>query len=298
MRKQILFTLITLFSITSVFAQFGMKKKVKNAKLLKERILLVPVEDSEFGQRLKSTVEDIWTYHEKIKFITPEELKVMRKNRKERKAYAVLYFFEAGRRTNYTGNAVKIGFLERKKPVHYVITSSVHVNLKPVSKNEKENTNKADLVFAVEQLQQQLVSLTKYKKTKRKEIVKMLKEHNDTILKKLKTKTLLIGENFFSKKGLKEFKKNYKYDYKIVSKEVIDDAIVNSYDDKFYIKGIAQVSIPLKNSRKLTNNSPMTVVTYSIYDSVTNKAIYIFLSSNADLKFSRKDLKKFINSID
>ncbi|WP_298425766.1 hypothetical protein [uncultured Kordia sp.] len=54
-----------------------MKKKVKQSNLLKEKTLLVPIEDSEFGKRLKSAIQNIWTFNEQVKFVTKEEFKVL-----------------------------------------------------------------------------------------------------------------------------------------------------------------------------------------------------------------------------
>lgn len=290
MKKQLVCLLISLLAISSAFAQFGMKKKVKQAKQVKERILLVPVEDSEFGERFKTVIQNNWTYNEEIKYVTPKEFKTISKNKKERKAYAVLDFLEDSRRFKYLKNAVTVRFLEEKKPVHHIIIHSVYKDSKSDSKKVKDNVNEADLLFAVHQLQSQLIKLTKYKKTKRKEVMKNLQKYNDSILKDLKTKTLLVEETMFSKKALKEFKETYKYPYEIVHKEVIDDAIINSYDDTVYVKGILQTSSLSKVS------GVIVMVNYSIYDSVTNEQVYAFFSGR-DINLTVKDIKNLVKSM-
>lgn len=298
MKKQLLFVLVTLISMASAFAQPGMKKKVKKAKQLKERILLVPVEDSEFGKRFKSAVEKTWTYNENVKFITEEEFKKFKKNKKERKSYAVLDFYESDRRTDNLGSVVKVSLLDKvNSPVHYIMISAIHMTNKFNKKNKKEKINEADLLFAIAQLHSQVINLTKYEKMDRKVIIKKLQEHNENALKDLKTKTLLIDENMLTKRALKEFKANYKYPYKVVPKEVIDDAITNSYDDKIYIKGILQATGFIREVTDFTNNSSlMTIVTYSIYDSETNDQIYLLLPMG-NFNLSKKDVKNFLEKI-
>lgn len=299
MKKQLVCFLIFLLSISSMFAQFGMKKKVKNATLLKERILLVPVETSEFGEQLKAAVQKVWTYNKDIRFITEGELKTFRKNKKERKNYAVLDYLDAGLHTNDLGDVIKIGFLDNSYPVHALMISSVDTDSESFSKIEKKDINEADLLFYVRQLQEQLINLTKYKKMSRIKIAKKIQKINADGIKTLKTKTLLIEKNALTKKALKEFKANYKYDYKIVSKEVIDDAIINSYDDKLYIKGIAQVSGKLDDRVGVLpndrNDHIVKIVTYAIYDSATNDVAYTFLSMR--IKLSQKDVKNFLKDI-
>ncbi|MGH1384656.1 hypothetical protein [Kordia sp.] len=312
MRKQILFTLITLFSITSVFAQPGMKKKVKQAKLLKEKILLVPIEDSEFGERFKAAVQEIWTFNENVKFVTEEEFKTFLKNKKERETYAYLNYADFISVGLHPGNIIKVSLLGKAAPIYYVTVSSEYLasiptlnSSKVISTNKKEEISKADLLFAVKQLQNHVFSFSKYKKMSRKEAMKAYKEGLDGV-KVLKNKTLLIEENTLTRKALKKIKSIYKYDYKIVTKEVIEDAIVNSYEDKVYIKGLAIIQPPMTSNalNSINDYGTFTMVTYGIYDSVTNESIYAFIPTSkvsisiaVKKKISLKDLKKLAADI-
>lgn len=313
MKKQILFALITLFSITSAFAQFGMKKMVKNTKLLKEKTLLVPIEDSEFGERFKAAVQEIWTYNENVKFVTEEEFKSFLKNKKDRDTYAYLSYADFIKVGFHPGNIVKVSFLDKVAPIYYVTVSSEYIGTKFLNFSskvitivEKEEISKADLLFAVKQLHTHIVSFNKYKKMNRKDAMKAYKEGLNG-LEVLKNKTLLIEENTLTKKALKKIKSIYKYDYKVVSKEVIDDAIVNSYEDKVYIKGLAQIQPPMRKSNDLNsldNYGTFTMMTYAIYDSVTNEVVYAFIPANkvhvsigVKKKLSFKDLKNLAKNI-
>ncbi|WP_298514575.1 hypothetical protein [uncultured Kordia sp.] len=313
MKKQILFALFTLFIVSTSVAQMGMKKKMKQAKLLKEKILLVPVEDSDFGQRLKTAVQENWTFNKEIKFVTKEELKVFRKNKKERDAYAYLDYTSSPKIGMYPGNVIKVSFLGEASPIYYTAVSTEYARnifgknaSKVVATNKKKDFTKADLLFAVKQLQLNIDSFTKYKKMKRKEIMKAYKEQLKGV-SVLKNKTLLIDANTFTKKALKKFESMYKYEYEIVSKEVIDDAIINSYEDKAYIKGIAQIQPPMRKSKSiLSDDGTLSMISYSVYDSATNEVIYVFVPSNGisisinrvKKKITFKDLKQFIKLID
>lgn len=159
--------------------------------------------------------------------------------------------------------------------------------------------NNANTTFIVQQIQHFLngrINLKSGKKS-RKELKKKLK----TRAPKLKTKTLLLDEQLITSKLKKKIKTIYPYEYKIVTKEIIDKAIIEKIENITHIRPISAIQITnasgsVKVSKKLylqyvINSLNSKVLTYLA------PRISIGMSGDGNGQNSPIDIKKIVKSI-
>jgi hypothetical protein len=278
-----------------------MKKTMEKVQELSKRTLLVMLDDDEISDEdFKSAVERIWTFNKEIEFISLDRLKEIRKNKKSAKNYAYLIYKKGGVTNNYPGESVRVGLLEKNSPIYY---QSIEFDKK---------LNEADMTFALNRLHDYVSGMVSYKKMSKKDMMKAFKEH-EGIAKKIKDKTLLIDETLMKSNKLKKtIESGYKYEYKVVSKEVIDQAIVTKDDSVYYIKSVVQANAPSDNrnpgasingvnvSAKISRTYATRI--YSVYDPTTGNAAYTFGLPTGGInktptRLKAKDLELFFKAI-
>ena len=114
-----------------------------------------------------------------------------------------------------------IGLTNKKKPVYSMMYTTLH-------------PTEADLTFIIQQFQNYLISRVELKtgEKSKKEIKAELIENANL----LKTKTLLFDEEFVDKNLKEDISSIYKYDYKLTTKEDIDQAILSRNKDIAYVR--------------------------------------------------------------
>ncbi|TXE16369.1 hypothetical protein ES692_12615 [Psychroserpens burtonensis] len=115
--------------------------------------------------------------------------------------------------------------------------------------------NNADATFIVQQIQHFLNGRIELKSGNKSR--KDLKKEFKARAIKLKTKTLLLDEQLITSNLKKKIKTIYPYEYKIVSKEIIDKAIIEKIENIAYIRPIPAIQI--------TNTSGSEKVSKQLY---------------------------------
>lgn len=271
--KKIIIVSFLLLICTSVSAQFGMKKKIEQLKNIKERTLLIVLEDlNQLNKKsqdydFENIFNDIWTLNKEFRIISKSELKIIRKNKSDRDKFAYLLYSDTSSYNNFPGNSISIGLLEKNICTYYQYI------------NYNENIYQGDLYFTIQRLHQDLIDLINYKRPSKKDMLALHKKQKEdaSILKERK---LLIDEDIVDKKLNSFLLSNYKYEFQIVKKEIINNAILNKDENIIYIRKLDQVSPPVsrtaRSSFDLEHKSNLISVKYSIYNANNGKVIYFF----------------------
>ncbi len=123
-----------------------------------------------------------------------------------------------------------LGLMEERKPIFSMQYDSFR------------DFNKADAIFVAQQFDFYFKGRIKLddKKFKRKDLLNEMKEN----AKMLKSKTLYLDKERMSSGLENDLKSLYKYNYKLASKEEIDNAIINGTEGIVYVKfvPVAQAS--------------------------------------------------------
>nr|WP_321231241.1 hypothetical protein [uncultured Psychroserpens sp.] len=230
MKKTFLFLSIILFFNQSQ-AQLGFGK-IEDIKTIKEVPLLIilktPNEENikklkrkgeaelneyydeieSYNKNIQEGFKDSWTFSNDIRFIGGDELKNYATKSNERK-YAYI-------RTVLINGSIQywISLVGKKKPVYSFLYQDL--------------PNSADFKYISQQIQNYLILRINLKTGKKSK--KELKKELESKAQILKTKTLLLDKNDLTKKLISQIKKVYKYQFKLTTKEEIDDAILNNSD--------------------------------------------------------------------
>nr|WP_321235255.1 hypothetical protein [uncultured Psychroserpens sp.] len=308
MKKLTTLLALVLLISTSTYAQMGMKKLMEESKEIKERILLVVLQDDEienfeqFNTTLKSVIDNNWVLHEDYKFISREELKTLRKNKKEAKNHAYLMYSSYAVVNNFPESSFRIGLLDKKICTHFQMIDS-----------DEDTFNTVDILFTIQRLQEIVTGLADYKKMSKSDFKNISKKQAEQV-QAIKGKTLLIDEDIVNDKTRKLLESKYKYAYKIVSKKEIDNAIAKKEKDVAFTKAIIQASAPTRSNKRNTlggeaitvrNSSSITAIIHSIYDAETGNAIYAFnmpkskvVLGGINSKMNHKDFEELIDALD
>ncbi len=270
MKKTILTVLVFILTFNYVNAQFGFGK-IEDVKRIKEVPLLAILQTKSekvikkiskskngdlekyysdienYNISLKKGFENSWNFSNEVKFITSEELETYNSESNTGKyAYFKIQIEKGdngfslikskGLITTYNYAIYLTG---EKKPVYSFMYSS-------------SLPNAADFKFISQQIQNYLTvrELLKSGEKSKNELKSEFYENAH----KIKDKTLLINKEDISDNLIEEIKNIYKYQYKLTSKEEIDEAILNNDKSKAYLKIVPQGQItgssgPLKVSK-------------------------------------------------
>lgn len=250
MKSMFLSILIGVITLTSAQAQFGYgkledvqqiqkvplfvvlmssdDKRIKKLSKKEDGKLELYLADIEaYNTALKNAFQNSWSFSNEIRFITDKELeKFDTKDNKRKYAYFKQIidknpgniFDHKGDITTYNYAVYLTG---KNKPVY----SFMYMTILP---------NEADFKLISQQIQVYLKSreLLKTKEKSKKELLAEIRANAPL----LKEKTLLLEEESLSKDVLQSLGELYKYPYRIVSREEIDDAILSNAKDIAYLR--------------------------------------------------------------
>ncbi|HSI70726.1 MAG TPA: hypothetical protein VK941_10870 [Gillisia sp.] len=259
MNKLIVLFLIGFISHSSVQAQFGYGKLEDVQQIQKVPLLVVLLSSNEkkvkklskkkngnleqyladidsYNTAVKNAFQNSWNFSTDIKYITSEELKEYNsKQNKDKYAYfrQLIDVGDIGNVFDHKGAITTYNYAiyltGKRKPVY----SHMYSTILP---------NEADFKLISQQIQGYLKAREslKTKEKSRKEILAEIKANAPL----LKQKTLLIEEENLSKSVLQSIGELYKYPYKIVSRDEIDQAIISDAKDMAYLRiiPVGQVS--------------------------------------------------------
>jgi len=280
MKKLIILVSIA-FICFSVNAQMGINKKsARDVETLRERPLLVVLMDEDeqqgdlegYNENIQKAVNDIWTFSPSIRYIDKEEWKAIYKDKDEAKKYAHLYYTEKMLQANAPNNSLLIGLVEKKVVTHFVFTPDVGL---------------ADLMLSVSNLQKDLEIGNNYKKVVKEQIKLSSKFLKDS----LEHKILYIDEGFVTKKLLKGIHDIYDYQYEIVSKEEIDDAIIAKDPKILFIRHF------VKAQRPSTQNGTTASMHFALKLVYNASNLEVISGTGAGDKIDTKDIEMFIKLI-
>lgn len=290
----------TLLVITDAQSSSLLKKIEKDPEKYKE----YSDEIDQYNLALKEAFTKTWTFSNKIEYITQEELASIEKDKSKKGNYA--YFDNQINRSpsRFTSSSSKagdpdtyslvLGLTDQKKPVYQMMYATLH-------------PSEADLTFIIQQFQNYLntrIALKTDKKSK-KDIREELKENANL----LKTKTLLLDENFVDDDLKKNINEIYKFKYKLTSKEEIDKAILSRNAEIAYIRAIP-ITQQSGGKNSVVKLSKLIFVQYVI--SAEDGKILGYaapsamglggnlgaLTSSSNRNTTEKDLEKIIKNID
>lgn len=244
--KKHLLIFFTLFLTISMNAQLGIKKKkMSEAKLIKELPLLVVLHeyDDPFYKKmnvmLKESMGKYWTFSDSIKFITKKELREFSKDKSKKDKYAYLMYSEKEYQANVPAGVFCIGLLKNKTFTHFKKFG-----------NPNKELSLADYKLGLFWLQKDLTlrfgigAVSKRAKI----LIKEFKE-------RMSQDTLLIDKDLINDEIKESLAKDYKYNYKIVSKEIIDNAILDELPNILYLKSFETLSRPITRTRSSSINT-------------------------------------------
>lgn len=270
-----------IFTCFSLNAQMGINKKsARDVETLRERPLLVVLMDEDeqngdmegYNENIQKAINDIWTFSPTVRFINKEEWKSISKDKDEAKKYAHLYYTKKMLQANAPNNSLLIGLVEKKVVTHFVFTPDVGL---------------ADLMLSVSNLQKDLEIGNNYKK-----IVKEQVKLSSRFLKdSLEYKILYIDEGFVTKKLLKGIHDIYDYQYEIVAKEEIDDAIIAKDDKIIFIRHF------VKAQRPTTQNGTTESMNLALKLVYNASNLEVISGTGAGDKIDIKDIEMFIQLI-
>lgn len=234
--KKILLIVATFLMCYNTNAQMGLlgKKPAEQVEQLKERPLLVVLGDEEvmdvYNENIKKAIDEVWTFCTDIRYISKDEWRKLAKDKDEAKKYAQLYFTARTLNANAPGSSLVIGLLENKISTNFYYTG---IGL-------------ADLTLALHNIQTDLEMGT----SNRTVLKNQQNEFSEYLTDSLQHKTLYIDKAVVGKKFLKQIDDIYKYDYKLVSKEEIDNAIINKDPNVLFIREFVRAQRPMTKTRR------------------------------------------------
>lgn len=234
--KKILSILFTLHLTISMNAQLGVQKnRLPEAELIKELPLLIVLHEyddplyKKMNVLLKEAIEKYWTYSKSYEFITKEKLRELSKDKSKKDKYAYLMYSEKLYQANVPAGVFCIGLLNKKTFTHF----------KKFGNPDKELTL-ADYKIGLNWLQRDLALPFGFGEVNKrnKVLIEELKE-------RISQDTLLIDEDLINDDLKKDIAEIYKNEYKIVSKEIIDKAIINETPNILYLKSLETLTRPI-----------------------------------------------------
>ncbi|XCF04981.1 hypothetical protein ABI125_09620 [Tamlana crocina] len=286
--KKLHLTFIAFLMLISVHAQYGITKKRKpEAEIIKTLPLLVVLHDYDdpLYQRmrvdLKEAMQKYWYYSEDITFVSKDELREYEKDKLKRDNYAYLMFSEKLYRANVPAGCFCIGLLNKKTFTHFKKFG-----------NYDEKLTMADYKQGLYWLQKDLETVFD---------AKTWKENNQNTIKafreNVETSTLLVDESLVTDDLKDQMESVYSYNYKIVTKEEIDRAIMSSSPNILYTKPYNYLSRPLVKSNdeghslaSMRDNVNVVVLNY-VYSAENNQPLAAF-KTKANKKTTLKHFKK------
>ncbi|WP_033958652.1 hypothetical protein [Psychroserpens jangbogonensis] len=269
-------------------AQLGLlgKKPVKQVETLRERPLLVVLWDEgeldDFNENIKKALDLAWTFSTDIRYISKDEWKTIYKDKDEAKKYAHLYYTKKMLGGNAPDHSLLIGLVENKVSTHFAFTP--HLGL-------------ADLIFSLKNIQIDLEIGNDYK-NKMKEMGKNASKFlNDS----LETKTVYFDEANVSKKFLKKIHDVYPFKYEIVSKEEIDDAILNKDSDILFFRQVVRAQRPLTKTRTdISGKTTAKTASMNVPVTFVYKASDLEIISGVGMgnDIGIKDVERFLSLMD
>ncbi len=268
-------------------AQLGInKKRMPEAELIKELPLLVVLHeyDEPFYEKmnvmLKDAIQKYWTYSEPVEFITKKELRELSKDKSKKDKYAYLMYSEKEYQANVPAGVFCIGLLNKKTFTHFKKFGILD-----------EELTLADYKIGLYWLQEDLtLRFGIGAVTKRNKI--LIEEFKEQI----KQDTLLIDEDLINNELKESLEEDYKYSYKVVSKEVIDNAILNELPNILYLKSFETLTRPIvrtTTTKRQTNiGAQGTDIKYHTTESKSSN-VYGNIMSN----IYRADNQKFLIQI-
>lgn len=234
--KKTVFIILFSFIYFYANAQMGLlgKKPAAQVELLKERSLLVVLWDEGeldlYNENIKKAIEEVWTFSTDIRYISKDEWRKLAKDKDEAKKYAHLYYTAKTLNANAPEHSLVLGILEKK------ISTNFHYT----------DLGLADLILALKNIQSDLEMGADYKKMIKSNEEKGMKFLSDSI----EHKTLYINKDLVSKKFLKKIDEIYTYKYKLVTKDDIDEAIINKNPNVLFIKEFVRAQRPMTKTRE------------------------------------------------
>lgn len=259
MKPTVFVTLLLVCSCFKGFSQFGESQTESSLKLQNRTLLVVYQEFKSknalnFNTFIESALKERWTFNTDIKFVNTNEFLLYKMNPSKNKKYAYLKYSTYYMVNDYPAGCLILGLAEEAGVTHF----------QHVAPFGDQALNKADLIFALDALQQRL----RYS-VANKEAVKQL----DIKLKEPQTtdfanKTLLIDQNLIASALPTNINAHFKYPFKLVSKTKIDDAILN-HDDRFlFIRALPITKAPKRN-KDYSNETGVQIIDTNIYFSKT-----------------------------
>lgn len=305
---KILSFFFALFLTISMNAQYGIQKnRMAEAELIKELPLLVVMHeyDSPFYQKmnvmLKEAMEKYWTYSGPIEYVTKDELREISKDKSKKDKYAYLMYSEKVYQANVPSGVFCIGLLDKKVFTHF----------KSFGDLNKELTL-ADYKLGLYWLQKDL-TLPFGMKVVNNRLKESIYEYRERVTQD----TLLIDEDLFTEDLIESIPELYNYNYKIVSKEVIDKAILDESPNILCIKSLETLTRPITSSKTNSqeigvggngnNNYSVTetkrtsvhgIVMNNIYMADNLELLIQIFGSSSDGKSKIKDFKRMLKAIE
>jgi len=287
MKNTIIYTFIALLCF-SANAQMGVlgKKPAKQIEMLRQRPLLVVLWDEgeldDFNENIKKAMDIAWTFSSDIQYITKDEWKTIYKDKDQVEKYAVMYYTQKMLGGNAPNNSLLIGLTENKVCTHFAFTPNLSI---------------ADLIFSLKNIQTDFDIGDDYKNMMNDMGKNASKFLNDS----LETKTVYFDEAELSKKFLKKIQETYPYKYEVVSKEDIDEAILNKDSDILFFRQVVRAQRPMTKTRTDISGTT-TAKTASMNVPVT----FVYKASNLESfpgvgmgnGISIKDVERFLKLMD
>lgn len=235
MKKIIWIVALALFCVHAN-AQMGLlgEKPAAEVELLKDRPLLVVLWDEgeldNYNENIKKAIDEVWTFSTDIRYVSKDEWRELAKDKDKAKKYAHLYYTAQTLNANAPEHSLVIGILEKKISTNFYYT----------------DLGLADLILALKNIQTDLEMGADYKKLIKSNEEKGMKFLSDSI----EHKTLYIDKELISKKFLKKIDETYTYKYKLVTKEEIDEAIINKDPNVLFIREFVRAQRPMTKTRR------------------------------------------------
>ncbi|MCB4809083.1 hypothetical protein LG651_12565 [Tamlana sp. 62-3] len=237
-------TFIAFLMLISAHAQYGITKKRKpEAELIKTLPLLVVLHDYDdpLYQRMKADLKEAmqkyWHYSDEIIFVSKDELREYDKDETKRDKYAYLMFSERLYQANVPAGCFCIGLLNKKTFTHFKKFG-----------NYGEKLTMADYKQGLYWLQKDLETVFSFSKIKEngQNAIEIFKEN-------IKVNTLLLDKDLVTDELIENIGENYNYNYSIVSKEEIDQAIMEGRRNVMYLKPFYLINRPIVKTSRSTD---------------------------------------------
>ena len=170
-----------------------------------------------YNSIIKTGFERDWNFSKEIRFINKDELENIQKDKKNKGKFCV---FQQNIRN------VGMGMNNFDKTIYFSLDILGYKTISPGMGSVEINPNEAEIKYMIQICQGLLIYYGSEEKTK--EVIKKDREIFKQKVAILKDKVLFLSKDCLSKDLLKEIGNVYKYKYKIVDQEEIDNAIMKN----------------------------------------------------------------------